>query len=695
MSIEPSFGPGERGDGASPHGDDDWGEDAVLDELMAAFGPGEDQASPDGSFGPELDEFMDGFESGPEGTPRDESADPVPECLDAGFLPRGGTGRPALRSLARGGCGAGFASGAELDTALPGPALAGFADAAAGSDRHYADLNDDELIGTLVGWQKTESWTASGRLSAVAELIRRRPGQAGTSDGPAGVPAVWGKFCADELAAALAISQQAAERMLGVAYDLAFRLPGTARALSEGLIDSYKAQIIAEVTRVLDDAGAAAAESLILADLADLADLAGKTPSQIRAMIGRAVLRVDPEAGRQRREQAQRDARVELWREDAGTAAICGFGLPPDEALAADQMISSRARELKAAGMAGNMDQLRVRAYLDALLGQDSSPVLADQDSAAQGAGDQTGRGPGDQASRGAGDQAGRDAGNQTSLAARINLTVPLATLLGLAERPGEAVGFGPIDPELARALAASAATNPATTWCLTVTDSHGHPTAHGCAQPTRRAGSQQPGSRAGPGRRRSGDGGPAGGRPASARRGKPPGRKPLGTGPPGEAGRSSKAGRSSGPGRSDAGAPGQAERDGLGEYGTWRLRPVADGPDLTIDLEPLAIDDCDHRHHTDAHDPSDRLRHLVHIRDGECTWPPCRRNARRCDFEHAIPWEAGGPTCACNAGPRCRHHHHQKQASGWQLSQDRPGYHTWTTPSGRRYITGPTTYPI
>ena len=101
-------------------------------------------------------------------------------------------------------------------------------------------------------------------------------------------------------------------------------------------------------------------------------------------MIGRAILRVDPDAARQRREQAQRDAGVELWREDVGTAALCGFGLPPDEALAADQMISSRARELKAAGMAGTMDQLRVRAYLDVLLGQDSSPVLAGQDSSAR-----------------------------------------------------------------------------------------------------------------------------------------------------------------------------------------------------------------------------------------------------------------------------------------------------------------------
>jgi hypothetical protein len=122
--------------------------------------------------------------------------------------------------------------------------------------------------------------------------------------------------------------------------------------------------------------------------------------------LNRTVLRVDPDAARQRREQAQRDARVELWREDVGTAALCGFGLPPDEALAADQMISSRALELKAAGMAGTTDQLRVRAYLDVLLGQDSSLVLASQDSSArqstEGAdpADTEGQGPADTSNR-------------------------------------------------------------------------------------------------------------------------------------------------------------------------------------------------------------------------------------------------------------------------------------------------------
>jgi hypothetical protein len=44
--------------------------------------------------------------------------------------------------------------------------------------------------------------------------------------------------------------------------------------------------------------------------------------------------------------------------------------------------------------------------------------------------------------------------------------------------------GIGPIDPWLARDLAAAAARIPKTTWCVTMTDGQGHAAGHGCARP-------------------------------------------------------------------------------------------------------------------------------------------------------------------------------------------------------------------
>ena len=72
--------------------------------------------------------------------------------------------------------------------------------------------------------------------------------------------------------------------------------------------------------------------------------------------------------------------------------------------------------------------------------------------------------------------------------AGKINLTVPAITLLDLADRPGEIAGIGPVDPDLARDLAAAAAANPKTTWCVTVTDADGHAIGHGCARPEPRS---------------------------------------------------------------------------------------------------------------------------------------------------------------------------------------------------------------
>jgi hypothetical protein len=118
-------------------------------------------------------------------------------------------------------------------------------------------------------------------------------------------------------------------------------------------------------------------------------------------------------------------------------------------------------------------------------------------------------------------------------------------------------------------------------------------------------------------------------------------------------------------------------------------------GRELTAQLGPVPVTDCDHRHESHAYQPGDTLRHLVEIRDGECTFPACSRHARGCDFEHATPYDQGGKTCACNGGARSRRCHKVKQSRGWAVTQPRPGWHRWTTPSGRSYTQGPMRYPV
>ena len=348
-------------------------------------------------------------------------------------------------------------------------------------------------------------------------------------------------------------------------------------------------------------------------------------------------------------------------------------GLPADEALMANAAIDQRAKSYKKEKIypSARLDQLRVLALLDILNGVSLNARItraAAETAAGTGTGTPPGTGTGTGATghSGAHDE-GRDDGDpggggpgtddpfddggdddgpdddsgtgdgpddgpgdggpgggggrddtpsgagpsavpgevpDPGLAARTNLTIPLVTLLDLAERPGEAHGLGSLDPALCRDLANAAARSPDSEFCVTVTDHHGYAIGHACARRPRTTGKQ----------RKTGKGqAPGGGRD---------GPRP----------RTWAFTR-----RDSAGPP--------GGYGAWLLT-LPGGRELIIELGPVPVDDCDHRHESHAYKPSDTLRHLVQVRDGDCTFPCCSRHARDCDFEHAIPYHQGGRTC-------------------------------------------------
>jgi len=228
---------------------------------------------------------------------------------------------------------AGFGAGMALDV-MPGcGALAGFAAEAAGEDDRYAGACDDEVAGAIAAWDRVEAYAAARKHAAAAEFIRRRPEPGCAVQGTARMPEVWDESAAAEVAGVLAESRSAADAVLGLAYDLEVKLPGTKAAFYDGVLRQSKVAIIARATAVLDPAEARAAERLVL-------DRAGRlTPGALRAAIARAVMEVAPKKARKRREVAAKFARVERWAEDSGNAALAGRELPPDEVFAADQRI--------------------------------------------------------------------------------------------------------------------------------------------------------------------------------------------------------------------------------------------------------------------------------------------------------------------------------------------------------------------
>jgi hypothetical protein len=456
-------------------------------------------------------------------------------------------------------------------------------------------------------------------------------------------------------------------------------LPGTGQALAEGRLDPARARMIVEETDVLNDPGQlAAAEAMILAGLDEC-----PTWAALQRLVARAVCTVDPEGARKRREHAQREtARVAFWREASGAATLAGYSLPTDEALAANASIEARAQEYRTAGIKERIDILRVLAFLDLLnavpapdrvarwKAEKAAPAanaspwadVAPADRAAsegESSDDEPGDGtdegdPGSRPDGGPGVGPGHNGGGGGSnprapapggpaLPALVNLTLPLATQMGLADRPGEAWGLGALDPALARRLAEAAARSAHSRFCVTIVNEHGHAIAHGCCKRVR--------SKAAPG-------------PA------PPEAPGIATFTP-------------------SGRPGPP-----GGYGSWTLTLPGAATSFTIDLFAVPVGECDHRYESPGHDPSDRLRHLTQVRDGKCSFPTCSRHARETDFEHGVPFENGGRTCACNCHSCSRSCHQVKQQPGWTVTQEKPGWHTWTTPSGRTYTQGPWQYP-
>ena len=231
--------------------------------------------------------------------------------------------------------GAAFADGGWADALAPDPVLATLVDLVQRDG--LGRLDDDQLTGVLQAANRLAAWAASVRVAAVSGLAARRESAARESGD-------WRPFdhVDDEVAVALTLTRRSAGRLLDLALGLD-RLPLTRAALAAGAIDERRAEVIAEEVAGLDDEHAAAVEKLIIGRAP------GLTSGQLRALVRRAVLSADPKAARRRKEAALKDARVEMFPEMSGTAALAGRDLPPGR----------RARRGQAPDRAGPGDESR------------------------------------------------------------------------------------------------------------------------------------------------------------------------------------------------------------------------------------------------------------------------------------------------------------------------------------------------
>ncbi|HXU96707.1 MAG TPA: DUF222 domain-containing protein, partial [Jiangellaceae bacterium] len=242
----------------------------------------------------------------------------------------------------------------------------------------------------------------------------------------------------------LRVSRRAAEMKLSLALALADRLPATADALRKGHIDVGKAKAIAELTANVAAADArAAVEENVLRRAGD------QTGPELRRSLLRAVTRVDPTANVKRRQRAEADRFLRVQPCCDGMAELTGW-LSAEDAMLVFGAVDSLARSADADDTR-SIDARRVDALVDLCrpTGGPSAVASGGAPPAAEG------------------NRAGRPARRRDRGGPDIRVVVAVSTLLGLDDQPAELAGYGPIDAETARRIAA----DPDSTWRRLLTD--------------------------------------------------------------------------------------------------------------------------------------------------------------------------------------------------------------------------------
>jgi hypothetical protein len=314
----------------------------------------------------------------------------------------------------------------DLDVMAPGPELARVL---AGIDRSRCD--GDGLVTLLRARARQIAHDQAQLLADVVEMAHCPTAGVGRAKHP-------DAFAEFELACALTWTANAAGKQLWFAMDLLKRLPAVHAALLAGSIDQPKAWIFSEVLLPVEaDEEARRIAELVLPAAADL------TTAELARKLRRLIVQVDPEAAKRRAERSKQGRRVESGVDAAGTGWVNAYGLPIERTAAAMERLDALARAARNHGDPRSIDQLRADTFLDLLEGRYSGPP-------------------------------------PTIRKGVVELTVPLTTLLGLADLPGDLAGWGPVCADIARQTAAQQHADGDNQWRFTVHDDTGNLIATG-----------------------------------------------------------------------------------------------------------------------------------------------------------------------------------------------------------------------
>ena len=320
------------------------------------------------------------------------SALPVCEVLDDGTVVE-------LRAVAH--------TVALLEEVEPGPLAMGLLLGLRG-----VTLDVEARVAVAAAWQRQAAWVAAQGARALAGV-----NSDANAHPAAEVVAAW-EWRQELVAAALRWSPAVAGNRMEGARRLCEDLPEVLGLLEAGEVSERHARVVVDAVVGLDPAEVVAVQAAVVERAA------GLTVPQLRRAARRAVLAAAPELAATRCEQAAAQRQVLVRGVEDGMAELVAT-LPAADAdavfAALDGCAKAAARAAKAGGeQPGPVGARRADALVGWARAALADPVVKDA--------------------------AGRRA--------EVQVVVDLATLLGLADNPGELVGVGPIPGEVARALA-------------------------------------------------------------------------------------------------------------------------------------------------------------------------------------------------------------------------------------------------
>ncbi|CAJ63172.1 MULTISPECIES: HNH endonuclease signature motif containing protein [Frankia] len=282
-------------------------------------------------------------------------------------------------------------------------------------DRVVDELSADECLRFDVRLERQIARLQAQQLAVRARFVEHRPRLEGESeDRP------FSEFAGEELAAELGVAPALGTRRLTLAVEVCTRLPASLRALHEGEIDLLRVESLARQTAALNAVQAGAVERAAL-------EQGGRAShATFRAAVRRRVLKVDPQGANRRHRHAVRGRCVRITDGEDGMGTLRAL-------LSAERMVAVYHRVDVFARLSGTdpedkrtLDERRADVLYELLMGQD-----------------------------------------RHSIRPEVQVVVPISTLMGLSDEPGELAGYGPIPADLARELAADSQS----TWRRMLTD--------------------------------------------------------------------------------------------------------------------------------------------------------------------------------------------------------------------------------